>query len=54
MPMPPPMAFWMLFGMERMMLLRNFVTVIRMLMTPQMNTMASACCHLKPSEKHTV
>ena len=34
--------------MAAMMSLRTLVTVIRMFMIPQMNTMDSACCHVKP------
>ena len=48
------MAFCRLFGIALMMYLRSLVTVIRMLIRPQMNTMDSACCQVKPRAKHTV
>ena len=53
-PMPPPIAFCRLFGIALMMYLRIFVTVITMLNRPQMNTIDSACCQVKPRPKQTV
>ena len=53
-PMPPDMAYWRLRGMAAMINLRTLVTVIRMLIIPQMNTMDSACCHVKPIWSQTV
>ncbi len=41
-------------GIDLMMYLRSLVTVIRMLINPQMNTMDSACCQVKPRPKQTV
>ena len=48
------MAYWRLLGIDEMISLRMLVTVIRMLIMPQMNTMDSACCHVKPMPLHTV
>ena len=52
--MPPEMAYCRLRGMAAMMSLRMLVTVIRMFMIPQMNTMDSACCQVNPIWPHTV
>ena len=52
--MPPPMAFCRLRGMALMMYLRILVTVMKMFSRPQMNTMDSACCQVKPKVKQTV
>ena len=52
--MPPPMACCRLLGIHLMMYFRSFVTVIRILRTPQINTMDSACCQVKPRPKQTV
>ena len=54
MPMPPPMAFCRLRGMDLMMNLRSFVTVMRILIKPQINTMDRVCCQVKPRPRHTV
>ncbi|MPN32744.1 hypothetical protein SDC9_180224 [bioreactor metagenome] len=53
-PMPPEMAYCRETGMALMMALRSLVTVIRMLIRPQMKTMASACCQVKPIRKTMV
>ena len=54
MPMPPPMAFWRLRGIDLMIDFRILVTVIRMLKRPQMKTIESACCQVNPSAPQTV
>ena len=53
-PIPPLIASCRDFGMALMIILRTFVTVIRMLSRPQMNTIDIACCQVKPRPKHTV
>ena len=40
--------------MALMMYLRIFVTVIRMLINPQINTMDNPCCQVNPKVKQTV
>lgn len=40
--------------MALMMYLRTFVTVIKMLIKPQIKTMDNACCQVKPNVKQTV
>ena len=48
------MAFCRLRGMALMMYLRILVTVMMMFSTPQMNTIDSACCQVKPRVAQTV
>lgn len=54
MPIPPPMAFCKLRGIALMIYLRTFVTVIIILINPQIKTIDKACCQVKPSVKQTV
>ena len=54
MPIPPPIAFCRLRGMDLMMNLRILVTVMMMLIRPQINTMDRVCCQVKPRPRHTV
>jgi hypothetical protein len=54
MPIPPLIACCRLSGIDLMIIFLILVTVIRTLTIPQMNTMAKACCQVKPSEKTTV
>ena len=53
-PIPPPIAFCKLMGMERIIIFRALVTVMRILIIPHINTMESACCQVNPSPKQTV
>ncbi len=54
MPMPPPIAYRRLCGIEMMMRRRSLVTVMMMLKTPQMKTIASVSCHVNLSAMQTV
>ena len=53
-PIPPPIAFCKLWGIDLTICFLILVTVITILITPQINTIDSACCQLKPKVKHTV
>ena len=53
-PIPPPIAFWRLSGIDLTIDLRSFVTVMIMFITPQMNTIARASCQTNPPARHIV
>jgi len=53
-PIPPLIAFCRLSGMDFIILLRIFVTVIKMLSIPQIKTNANACSHENPRANTTV
>ena len=53
-PIPPPMAFCRLSGIDLTIDFLSLVTVITMFMRPQMKTIARACFHVNPPARHTV
>ncbi len=53
-PIPPLIACCRLLGIALMICLRTLVTVMRMLTTPQIKTIDSACCQVNFKVKHTV
>lgn len=54
MPIPPPIACCNEIGIDFISSFLTFVIVIRIFKRPQINTIASASCYLKPKPKHTV